>query len=222
MPLPRAITGGALLSLGGRRWWLRITHGVLLACEEATGLDMLTAGAELERPSVRLLRALLWAALQGAGAPWSEEDVGRQLPSLGAMHRAHLVVLEAWASSMPPAEQARADVAEFGPRKALTWLEAWALAHEDLRLASDEWRDMTPRQLHALRRAHLARLQREELLVGIVAATAANFGYRAPKRAMRAESFMLHPFEREEETGPVTGEMVMAALAPIKAELLAG
>src|SRR3954466_15447769 len=218
MPLPRAITGGAPVSLGGRCWWLRITHQALLDCEESTGIDMLSAGAELRRPTLRLLRALLWAALRSAGAPWSELDVGRQLATIGAMHRAHLAVLEAWASSMPDAEKARADVAEYGPRKRLTWREAWALAHEDLRLSSDEWLEMTPAQLHALRRAHLLRLQREELLVGILASTTANFGYRAPRRAMRAEAFMLHPLDKE-DPGPVTGEMLMAALAPIKAAL---
>ena len=79
---------------------------------------------------------------------------------------------------------------------------------------------MTPRQLHALRKVHLDFMRREEMLTGIIASTVANFGFRAPKWAMGAESFMLHPFTtHRQDEGPVTGEMIMSALAPIREEL---
>jgi hypothetical protein len=71
---------------------------------------------------------------------------------------------------------------------------------------------MTPRQVHALLKRQLATWQREELLVGIIASTTANFSFCRPEEPLDAESFMLHPVEKEDE--PVlTGEEVMAAFS---------
>jgi len=79
-----------------------------------------------------------------------------------------------------------------------------------LRLSDDEWLEMTPRMLHALRKRQIEQLQREELLVGIIASTSANFSFCAPETALRPESFMLHPFTPE-PVRPLTGEDIMAA-----------
>jgi hypothetical protein len=89
----------------------------------------------------------------------------------------------------------------------------------DLHLTDADWLDMTPRMLHALRKKQLEQMQREELLVGILAATSANFSFCRPERPMRPESFMLHPFKADALTQPsehrVTGEDIMAAFAHI-------
>ena len=71
---------------------------------------------------------------------------------------------------------------------------------------------MTPRMLQALRKRMLKNLQREELLVGILASTSANFSFCRPDRPLSPESFMLHPFPPEPPK-PVTGEDIMAAFA---------
>ena len=55
---------------------------------------------------------------------------------------------------------------------------------------------MTPRQLHALHALYFERLQREELLVGIVAAAVTNSGFCRPEQPVSPEHFMLHPIAR--------------------------
>jgi hypothetical protein len=216
MVSPRALSGGAPLLLGGRRWWLRITYRVLLACEEAADVDMLSASMDVSRPSARLMLALLWAALASAGAPWSLREAGARvdLRSLPGVQRA---LLEAWISSMPDAAPAKS--AKKAPRKRpATWLDVWAVARGELGLSEEEWLDMTPRQLAALHEVRTERLRREEWLVGTIAATVANFGFRAPARALSAETFMIHEFDPAPEV-PVTGEMIMAVLRPFKQNL---
>jgi hypothetical protein len=215
--LPRAITGGGALPLGGRRWWLRITYQVLLDCEEATGVDMLAASSEVARPSVRMLRALLTAALRAAGAEWTAREVGKML-TLRNVGRVHEALLAAWTGSMPDrGPGARGQ----GPGRVITWPEAWASARRELGLADEEWLDMTPRQVHALKEVWLEQMQREELLVCNVAAEVANAGGRWVRdHAVDAEFFMIHKLkQKQREDGPVTGEQIMSVLAPIRAKL---
>jgi hypothetical protein len=91
-------------------------------------------------------------------------------------------------------------------------LEAWSIARQELRLSDDEWLEMTPRMLHALRKRQIERLQREELLVGIIASTSANFSFCRPDKPLSPEIFMLHPFPYQPPK-PLTGEDIMAAFA---------
>jgi hypothetical protein len=98
-------------------------------------------------------------------------------------------------------------------RPPLTWLEAWSIARQELKLSATEWLDMTPRMLHALRLRQIETMQREELLVGIIASTTANYGFCRPDKPLSPSVFMLHPFA-EEEPAELTGEDVMAAFAP--------
>jgi len=72
---------------------------------------------------------------------------------------------------------------------------------------------MTPRQLHALRKRQVEKWRREELLVGIVASTTANFGFCRPNEPLTPESFMLHPVPEKESADGLTGEDVQAAFA---------
>jgi hypothetical protein len=97
-------------------------------------------------------------------------------------------------------------------RPPLTWMEAWSIARQDLRLGDDEWLEMTPRMLHALRKRQIEQMQREELLVGILASTTANFSFCAPEKPLHPEIFMLHPLPPQ-PTKPVTGEDIMAAFS---------
>ena len=70
---------------------------------------------------------------------------------------------------------------------------------------------MTPRQVHALLKRQVKTWQREELLVGILASTTANFSFCRPDEPLEAESFMLHKLP--EDTEELTGEAVMAAFS---------
>ena len=71
---------------------------------------------------------------------------------------------------------------------------------------------MTPRMLHALRLRQIEQMQREEMLVGIIASTSANYSFCRPEKPLSPSMFMLHPCIEEDE--PLTGEDVMAAFAP--------
>jgi hypothetical protein len=62
---------------------------------------------------------------------------------------------------------------------------------------------MTPRQVAALRIRHHHRLQHQEMLAGIIAATSANFGFRRPEKPLEPADFMLHKLPPEPEK-PVT------------------
>jgi len=84
----------------------------------------------------------------------------------------------------------------------------------DLCLSDKEWLEMTPRQLFALRKRKIQIMQREELMVGIIASTSANFSFCRPDRPISPESFMLHPFPVQPEK-QLTGEDIMKAFAHI-------
>jgi hypothetical protein len=61
---------------------------------------------------------------------------------------------------------------------------------------------MTPRMMHALRKRQIDQMQREEILVGIIASTTANFGFCRPENPISAESYMLHPFKTQSKPQP--------------------
>jgi hypothetical protein len=206
MDLAAQLTPRVEVSLGGRSWRLCFTHRVLLECEELTGLSLLT-GANLS--SARLIRVLLYCALRRAGATYTLEQVGGFIrpTTLSSIQQA---VGAAWQSSMPDPEPQYGSARETA--EAFTWLHAWSMARYDLHLTADEWLDMTPRQLHALKRRQLAQWRREELLIGIVASTTANFSMCHPRSPIRADSFMLHPFPRGLEAQQ-TVEDVMSVFA---------
>jgi hypothetical protein len=209
MDLAAQLTPRVEVTLGGRSWRLCLTHRVLLECEELTGLSLL-AGANLS--SARLIRVLLYCALKRAGATYTLEQVGAFIRprTLSTIQQA---INAAWLSAMPePEPQSLTYRTGRETAEAFTWLNAWSMARFDLRLGSDEWLDMTPRQLYALKQRQLAQWRREELLVGIVAATTANFSMCHPRSPIRADSFMLHPFKQEPERQQ-TVEDVMSVFA---------
>lgn len=181
------LTSRVMLSLGGKQWRVVFTHRCLLECEDVTGVELLSSGLGVLPPS--LLRALVFVALRRAGAGWSIEEIGKHLrpKSLPATHRA---IREAWIASMPTPEGGEAS----GEPVKFTWLEAWAIA-DQMGLSGNEWLDMTPRMLQALRKQRLVEMQRAEILTGIIASTVANFGMCRPEKALKPEDFMLHPFE---------------------------
>jgi hypothetical protein len=76
---------------------------------------------------------------------------------------------------------------------------------------------MTPRHLHALRKRQIEQMQREELLVGILASVSANFSFCRPDKPLSPEVFMLHPLARK-PVRPMTGEEIMAAFTIFRAK----
>ncbi len=74
---------------------------------------------------------------------------------------------------------------------------------------------MTPRHLHALRKRQEQKMQREELLVGIIASSTVNYSWCHPDRRVTAESFMLHPFPEESTDSLEGADLIRRAFAPI-------
>jgi hypothetical protein len=92
-------------------------------------------------------------------------------------------------------------------------MDAWAIARHDLHLTSEEFLDMTPRMLQALCRRDLIAMQRNELLVGILASTVANFGFARPDQPLKPEDFMLHPVQQPAvPPEPLTGERLRSMI----------
>ncbi len=185
------------IHVDGRAWPLIFTHRALLIAEHITGIDILHS--TLADPPARLLRSLVYGALVSSGAQYSIEDVGHGISTrLGAITR---LVSSAWIASMPdPKKKRDSDEEEEEQGPVRTWMRAWAEAtgRGGLGLTSEEWLDMTPRQVAELREIHLQNMQREELMVGIIASTVANFSTHPPKRPLSAKAFMLHELAEPE------------------------
>ncbi len=205
--LAERLTRRVTFSIGGESWPLVFTHRALLLCEEITGTDMLSAS--LGNLPASMLRGLLFAALSTAGAACSINEVGNQINprAIGGIRQ---TVFSAWAASMEeiPAVDDKKAAAEPDSPKKLTWSEAWARARFNLNLSDEEWLDSTPRMCGELYRVRLAQMQREELLVGIIAATVENFSPVHPEKIVSPESFMLHKFPEE----PFSGDLIMRQL----------
>lgn len=91
------------VKLDGKAWPIVITHNVLIEVEELSGLNVLAGEANLAKPSAKLLRAVLFVALQRAGAKYTIGQVG-DLIGPHNMVQIQQAILTAWAASMPDAE----------------------------------------------------------------------------------------------------------------------
>lgn len=203
-------------SFGGREWPLLFTHRALLLCQKETHIDTLNA-ANLGKPSASLLRGLLYGALSAAGASCSISDVGACF-TFTTIEGIRRKVIEAWIASMavPKPKKAKPTDKDAKPKEPLTWMESWAEAtsKHGFGLTDDQWLDMTPRQVAHLQDFRLRQQQREEVLVGMIAATVQNHSASPPKKAASPKQFMLHPYEEDEEEENLSlGDQMAAAFA---------
>jgi hypothetical protein len=90
--------------IDGKDWPVVITHNVLIDCEELTGMNVLTGDVNITRPSAKLLRALLYLALKGAGAKYTLEKVGEFINPQNIV-KVQEAILTAWAAAMPEPEE---------------------------------------------------------------------------------------------------------------------
>lgn len=199
-------------TIAGESWPLLFTYRAIGLCEDITGIDMLNE--EVIQPSATMLRALLFSALSVAGAPCTLAQAGNAI-AFSRLESINNTILSAWDKCMPepepaPEREEKGEVIEEEPPP--TWLNSWAIAREDHKLTADEWLDLTPRQMGALRKRRLSQLRREELLMGILNATVENYSFCAPKQPVSAELFMLHPYPKKPKTvepeGLITGEHI--------------
>jgi len=107
MPKPKLIVEKLVtkveLKLDGKTWPIVVTHNVLIEVEALTGLNVLRGEANILNPNATLIRALLFAVLQRAKAPFTIEEVGDLItPQNLALVQEALV--KGWAASMPEVE----------------------------------------------------------------------------------------------------------------------
>lgn len=90
-------------------------------------------------------------------------------------------------------------------------MDLWATARQDLGLSDEEFLNYPAAMIYALRRRYLAKLQREEMLLGQLNCTVANFSFSPPRKTLTPDMFMLHPLkiQREERT---LGDSLLAEL----------
>lgn len=186
------------IKFGGACRRLVFTYRVLL------GIDDLLR--DLAGLSAVGFRRVLWRLLQRAGMESSIREVGRyvQCSDIPGIHAA---ILKAFRESLPEPREERTAGGEE-----VNFLETWAIARFALGLSDDEWLDMTPRQLAALQDQRIHQLQREELLTGILASAITNSGMVRPKKAVRPEDFMLHPFRGRAPAGEFLGANLLHQL----------
>jgi hypothetical protein len=75
-------------------------------------------------------------------------------------------------------------------RREQVWLDYWTYARTRLGLTDREFRAYTPRQLDALRKAHLQHSEDTEFLFGQLTAAVVNFSQRRPAESARPGDFM--------------------------------
>jgi hypothetical protein len=210
MTLAERLSSTVTLDLNGREWRLLITHAVLVSFEQLTGVNIMAGELDLLRMSARLTRALLFCALARAGAPYSLQEAGDLIAGPNFV-QIRVALLRAWDASMPDLEDDDSDESAERP-ESFTWVDAWAIARQDLKLLNDEWLDLTPRLCHALRKRQIAHWQREEILFGNVAATAANFSAAPPSEPLTAEAFMMHPIKQKQLSPEEAGDQLLLFL----------
>jgi hypothetical protein len=195
------------LVFGGKRWRLLFPHSVLLDIEDVSGLSVWAGDVHPGRLSARVMRVVLWAALRRAGAAYSLSEVGSML-GLSSLGQVKESLAEAWEASMPEPDP------QTGRGSSIrSWMEAWAIAHEDLRMPSAEWLEATPRMVHALTRQRMENLRQRELMVSRVCSAVANFSMSAPKRPIPDTAWMIHPWPQEEE---LIGDTIMREMQRVK------
>ena len=212
-PLPKTpaewLTPPVFLTHKGNRWPIVFTHRALLVCEHTTGENMLAAN--LLEPSAFMLRAMLYGALVQAGSGATLEDAGQVIGR--QPKRVREAIIAAWVLSMPKPEERDEEDDEPKPDddkdEPISWVDVWASIRFDLQLSFEEFLDLTPRMLRAIQRVRLAKMQREELMNGMLLATIENFSPNHPKQAVQPEEFMFHPFKRKPGSDRIWGEDIM-------------
>lgn len=71
------------------------------------------------------------------------------------------------------------------------WLGLWSVARYDLGLSEQEFWALSPKKYDALLRRRKSALERNEVMLAQIAQVGVNFGYRAPKEAVKLKEFML-------------------------------
>jgi len=208
------ISPAITLAVGGKSWRLLFTTSVLLDIERATGLRVLVGEFQPDRASARDLRAALHALLVRAGATFTCCEVGKWL-GLRTVPRAREAMAQAWITSMPEPKPATAHKDPLASKPPLSWPEAWAIADQDLGLSAEEWLDLTPRMVESLNQQRLESLRNWELMISQVIAANVNFGFNPPRRPLKPESFMLHPWPKGEEAESI-GDQIMQEMKRLK------
>jgi hypothetical protein len=189
--------------LGTVRWEVRFDHLTLLRLEDATGLDVLGGKLDIVEPNARTLRALIQVTLwEGGPVDWA-----KLIPA--TIHRMMAGFQRAWVRDMPVREPSRAD-GPGGKPTAETWIEAWANAREILGLSDEEWLSYTPRMVQTLSKLRLESVRQNEWMLAQIAANVVNWSMHPPRTVVKAESFMLHPWDLPEaKQAPQTAEGVL-------------
>src|SRR5579864_2276816 len=157
------------IEAGGKLWPLLFTHRVLMEIEERSGLDIMAGGLNLNVPSAKVLRAAVFVLLQAAGASFSEVEIGNMLR--GRLSELRIALLDAWNAAKPEPVKETSD----NQAASLTWIEAWAIARQDLKLSDEEWLNMTPRMVQELDRRRLEGIRQQEFLLSRIAANLVYF-----------------------------------------------
>lgn len=219
--LAERLTDPVRLLLGGKEWPLIFTYGVLLDCQEATGIDMLTGVEAFVGTSAKVLRALLLATLRRTDPSLTRDAVGalitpRRLPAIRSSISAAL--LASMPEPLPKKAEPTAGVKHIKiPQKPMGWMQTAALARIELGLSESEFLGCTPRYLHALREVSVERMRREELLTGFICEVIVNFSKTKLKKPAKASDWVMHKSTTDEYDEPLDiGEKMLRELQKLE------
>ena len=218
LTLARHLTRRVQLRVADKDWQILFSHGVLLEVEAATGLDLMAKAADLLNPTAVQLREMAHALLAAAGCDQSKRRIASEVFSVKHIGHTRSVIENAWSASMPDpdeAEDAREDGDQHKKQIAVTWLGAWARAHQDLHIDFDQWLSITPRMAEALFLRRLEITREQEYMLSKIAAATANFGPRSLKDPIPEDAFMTHYWPGRDPSLPKTGEDVLAEVMPL-------
>lgn len=193
------------VNLGRIRWKVIFTHRILLRLERESGLDVLGGEFSLGNANSQTLQLILRVTSGREDLPWEELRPGKLSSLLGDLRKA-------WELSMPEADPN----AEGPPSNVTGWVEAWANAHECLRMAEDEWLDSTPRMVQVLSRYRLESLRQGEWMLAQIGSLIVNWSMGAPKSPVKTSDFMLHPWADTESDLVQTPESVLRQFSQAK------
>lgn len=106
--MTNGVKGEVSLAAGGETYRMQFSVNGLVALEDALGVGVTDLGAQMQAPRIRVLRTLVWAALQEHHPDVDEAEAGRIMTAAGGL-AVTPKILEAFRLAFPEAAKGTAN-----------------------------------------------------------------------------------------------------------------
>lgn len=107
--MTNGVKGEVSLAAGGETYTLQFSVNGLVALEDALGVGVTAIGAQLQAPTIRVLRTLVWAALQEHHPEVDERQAGAIIDAAGGLPIVAPKILKAFRLAFPEAAKGTAN-----------------------------------------------------------------------------------------------------------------